>query len=131
VGFEVEITPTILQGQDVDLNIDLDQMNSLGKGLGGVPIVATHHVTSRLYLKSGEVAAVAGVNNSDVNTTFNRDDPNATTATGGIKPVITLMRSKSMSKKKGQFVIFVSPQIIESASEGTEDLKKNFRMKSN
>ena len=130
VGFDVEITPTIIQGQDVDLSIDLDQVNALGKGLGGVPITAKHHVQSRLYLKSGEVAAVAGINNNDVNTTFNRDDPNAGTFGAGTRPLFTLQRSKSMSKKKGQFVVFVSPQIIDNASEGTEDLKKNFRMKS-
>ena len=131
VGFDLSITPTILQGQDVDLNVDLDQTNALGKGLGGATITANHHVTSRLYLKSGEVAAVAGINNNDVNTTFNRDDPNAGTFGAGAKPLFTLQRSKSMAKKKGQFVVFVSPQIIDNASEGTEDLKKNFRMKSN
>jgi pilus assembly protein CpaC len=39
------------------------------------------------------------------------------------------MHSKNYQKKKSQFVIFVTPQIIENASEGTEDLKKNFRVK--
>jgi pilus assembly protein CpaC len=131
VGFDVEITPTILQGQDVDMSIDLDQVNVVGKGLGGVPITAKHHVGSRLYLKSGEVGAVAGINNSDISTTFNRDDPSTTSFGGNTRPLFTLQRSKGMSKKRGQFVVFVSPQIIENASDGTEDLKKNFRMKSN
>jgi pilus assembly protein CpaC len=66
-----------------------------------------------------------------VNTTFNRDDPNAGSFSGSTKPLFTLQRSKSMAKKRGQFVVFVSPQIIENASDGTEDMKKNFRMKSN
>ena len=101
VGFSTEITPTILQGQDVDLSIDLDQVNLLGYGTGKVPITGKHHVTSRLYLKSGEVGAVAGINNNDVNTTFNRDDPNAGSFSGTTKPLFTLQRSKSMSKKKG------------------------------
>ncbi len=131
VGLDIEITPTILQGQDVDLSVSLHQVNALGKGLGGVPITATHHIGSRLYLKSGEVGAVAGVNNSDVSTTFNRDDPGSTITNSATKPLFTLQRSKGMSKKRGQFVVFISPQIIESASEGSEDLKKNFRMKSN
>jgi pilus assembly protein CpaC len=130
IGFSSEITPTILQGQDVDLSISLDQTSQVGKGAGGAPITATHHVESRLYLKSGEVAAVAGVNKQDVSTAFNRDDPNAGSFSGSTKPLFTLQRSKNMSKAKGQFVIFVNPQIIESASEGTEDLKKNFRIKS-
>jgi len=131
VGFNTEITPTILQGQDVDLNVDLDQIDLLGKDTKGQPLTAHHHITSRLYLKSGEVGAVAGINNNEISTSFNRDDPNAGSFSGQTSPLFTLQRSKSMSKKKGQFVVFVSPQIIESASEGTEDLKKNFRMKSN
>jgi pilus assembly protein CpaC len=131
VGLDIEITPTILQGQDVDLSVSLHQVNAVGKGLGGVPITAAHHIGSRLYLKSGEVGAVAGVNNSDVSTTFNRDDPGGSSASSTTKPLFTLQRSKGMSKKRGQFVVFIGPQIIESASEGSEDLKKNFRMKSN
>jgi pilus assembly protein CpaC len=130
VGFDTSITPTILQGQDVDVNIDLTQKSQIGKGAGGAPILDNHHVISRLYLKSGEVGAVAAVNKQDVTTSFNRDDPNATTASAPSNPLFTLQRSKNFSKDKGQFVIFVSPQIIESASEGTEDLKKNFRMPS-
>lgn len=131
VGFDLSITPTILQAQDVDINIDLDQVNRLGDGIGNIPITAKHHMTSRLFLKSGEVAAVAGINNNDVSTTFNRDDAKSGSFAAGTRPLFTLQRSKGMSKKKGQFVVFVSPQIIESASDGTEDLKKNFRMKTN
>ncbi|MBS1959875.1 MAG: hypothetical protein JST80_10410 [Bdellovibrionales bacterium] len=128
VGFLAIITPTILQGQDVDLNINLTQTNALAKQLNNQPYTATHKVETRLYLKSGEVAAVAAVNNQDVSTSFNRDDPNAGSFGASTKPLFTLQRSKSSSNKRGQFVVFVSPQIIDSASEGTEDLKKNFRM---
>lgn len=130
VGFDIALTPTILQGQDVDVNIDLSQTSQIGKGSGGAPIIDSHKAISRLYLKSGEVGAVAAVNKQDVTTSFNRDDPNSGTLTGTTKPLFTLQRSKNMTKDKGQFVIFLSPQIIESASEGTEDLKKNFRMPS-
>jgi len=133
VGFTTEITPTILQGQDVDLSVDLDQVDVIGHDAKGTPLTAKHHVTSRVYLKSGEVGAIAGINNNEISTTFNRDDASGTSFAAGstTKPLFTLQRSKSMTKKRGQFVVFVSPQIIESASEGTEELKKNFRMKSN
>jgi pilus assembly protein CpaC len=129
VGFVANITPTILQGQDVDLNISISQVNALSKTLAGQPYTAKHEVNTRLYLKSGEVAAVAAVNSQDFTTAFNRDDPNAGSFQGQTRPLFTLQRSKSSSNKRGQFVVFVSPQIIDSASEGTEDLKKNFRMK--
>jgi pilus assembly protein CpaC len=90
-----------------------------------------HSVETKLYVKSNESAAVAGVNGSDVSTSFN-DDPNPgsfETPNGGGGQLFNLMRSKNFAKKKTQFVIFVTPQIIDNASEGTDDLKKNFRVK--
>jgi pilus assembly protein CpaC len=135
VGFHIKMTPTILEGQDVDVNIDIEQSNQVGKGANGTPVTANHKVKTRLYLKSGETAALTAVNKTDVATSFNRDDaaPGAFQQSAGAaqtKPLFSFQRSKNMSKARGQFVIFVNPQIIDSASEGTEDLKKNFRMTS-
>jgi pilus assembly protein CpaC len=134
-GFKISIRPTIMQGTDLDVAMDITQSNIVGKGASGQPITSNHSINTRVYMKSGEVAAVAAVNKQDVSTSFNRDDPNPVSfqsSAGGAqtKPLFTLQRSKNTSKAKGQFVIFVSPQIIENASDGTEDLKKNFRMTS-
>jgi pilus assembly protein CpaC len=130
VGFECEITPTILQGQDIELDIDVSQVSQVGKAASGTPITADHKAHTTLYMKSAEVAAVTAVNKQDVSTSFNRDDPNATSATPKTTALFNLTRSKNMSKARGQYVFFVTPVIIESASDGTEDLKKNFRMTS-
>lgn len=132
VGFECNLTPTILQGQDVDIDVSITQNNKVGQGLGGAAIISEHEVKTRLYMKSGEVSAVAGVNKQDASTSFNRDDAKSGGFgnSGQTSALFTLLRSKNMSKARGQFVIFLNPLIIDSASEGTEDLKKNFRMTS-
>lgn len=135
VGFHIKMTPSILEGQDVDVNLDIEQSNQIGKGSNGTPVTANHKVKTRIYLKSGETAAVTAVNKQDIATSFNRDDaaPGAFQQQQGgaqTKPLFSFQRSKNMSKSRGQFVIFVNPQIIDNASEGTEDLKKNFRMTS-
>jgi pilus assembly protein CpaC len=134
-GFKISIRPTIMQGTDLDVDMDITQSNIVGKGASGTPITSNHAIKTRVYMKSGEVAAVAAVNKQDVSTSFNRDDPNPVRLSGGqggpsTSPLFTLQRSKNMSKAKGQFVIFVTPLIIDNASDGTEDLKKNFRMSS-
>ncbi|NDG84113.1 MAG: hypothetical protein EBX52_03630, partial [Proteobacteria bacterium] len=134
-GFKISIRPTIMQGTDLDVDMDITQNNIVGKGANGQPITSNHNIHTRAYMKSGEVAAMGAVNKQDVSTSFNRDDPNPVTFQnqgGGAqtKPLFTFQRSKNTSKAKGQFVVFVSPQIIENASDGTEDLKKNFRMTS-
>jgi len=133
VGFEAEITPTILQGQDIELDMEVVQSSQVGKAASGTPITSEHRTKTNLYMKSGEVSAVTAINKQDISTSFNRDDPKTVSSSGqGAQPtaLFNLTRSKNMSKAKGQYVFFVSPLIIESASDGTEDLKKSFRMTS-
>ena len=132
VKFDVAVTPVILgQSEDIQLDLDLSQDSLTGRApAGAAPITSHHHVKTKIYVKSDESAAVAGAMSADVGTDFNKDDPDPRTAgTGGIKELFNLMRSKSYRKKKSQFVIFVTPQIVENASDGTEDLKRNFRVK--
>ncbi len=129
VGLSVAVTPTILQNDDVALDLNLNQINLVGQAPAGgaAPITATHAVTSKLYVKVNESAAVAGVSSQEVGTDFNKDPGDAPKG----DPIFTVIRAKSYRKKKSQFVIFVTPQVIENASEGTEDLKKNFRVRIN
>ncbi len=132
VGLAVAVTPQILgQSEDIQLDLDMDQSNVVGRvPAGGAPTTANHKVVTKIYVKSNESAAVAGVMSNSVGTDFNKDDPKSGTFQGA-DPLFTLMHSKAYRKQKSQFVIFVTPQIIENASEGTEDLKKNFRVKVN
>jgi pilus assembly protein CpaC len=130
VGLEVGVTPRILgQSEDIEMELKMNQITLVARGpAGGPPITAAHKVETRVYIKSNESAAVAAVNSTDVGTDFNKDAPDdSLTATGD--PLFSLKRSKNFRKKKSQFVVFVTPQILDNASEGTEDLKKNFRVR--
>jgi pilus assembly protein CpaC len=132
VGLTVGVTPLILgQSEDIQLDMDLDQTNLVGRApaAGAPPITATHKVTTKVYVKSNESAAIAGVTATDIGTDFNIDPPESGSFEQGTSPLFNLMRSKAFRKQKSQFVIFVTPQIIENASDGTEDLKRNFRVK--
>lgn len=132
VGLKVAVTPLILgQSEDIQLDLDLNQVNLTGRApaSGTAPIVANHNVKTKIYVKSTESAAVAGVMSSDIGTDFNKDDPQQGSFAGNTDALFTLLHSKAYRKKRSQFVIFVTPQIVENASEGTEDLKKNFRVR--
>ena len=155
VGLVVDATPQILgQSEDIQMTLDVNQISLVSGGSGGAaPVTTNHRVKTNVYIKSGESAAIASVNSSDVGTDFNKDDPNSgsyqnsgdastqnsgtgsstaasTTGTTAVtNPIFSLLHSKNYRKKKSQFVIFITPQIVENASEGTEDLKKNFRVK--
>jgi pilus assembly protein CpaC len=131
VGLDVAVTPQILgQSEDIEMELKMSQTNLVGRAPSGTaPLLSTHKIDTKLYIKNGESAAVAGVNSSDVGTDFNKDDPSPGSFQGGTDPLFTLLHSKAYRKKKSQFVIFVTPQIVENASDGTEDLKRNFRVK--
>lgn len=132
VGLTVAVTPMILgQSEDIQMDLELNQVSLTGRAPANntPPIVSNHEVKTKIYVKGGESAAIAGVNSSDVGTDFNKDDPKPGAFAPGTDPLFSLKRSKAYRKKNSQFVIFVTPQILENASDGTDDLKKNFRVK--
>ena len=89
-------------------------------------------MTTNLYVKSGQSAAIGGIEGNSVNTGFNKDkfgDGSFDSAAGATEPLFSLKRTKNFTKNKAQFVVFVTPQLVEDASEGSEDLKRNFRVK--
>ncbi len=133
VGFTLAVTPLIL-GQSDDIQMDIHMQQSSIVGAAPVPgspppTTSTHNVNTTIYVKSKESAAIAGVTASDIETDFNKHLPNGgTSQASGATPLFNLLRSKKYDKQKNQFVVFVTPQIIDSASEGTQDLKKTFRV---
>jgi pilus assembly protein CpaC len=87
-----------------------------------------------VYIKSGDSAAIGGIEETTVNSGFNKDkfgDGSFESGAGAAPtaPLFNLKRTKNFSKSKGQFVVFITPQIVDDASQGSEDLKRNFRVK--
>lgn len=131
VELSVEVTPEVLgNSDDIALDIAVAQSSLVGKS-GNNPIVSSRNAKSRIYVKANESAAVAAMEAQDVTTSFNKDEPDGGKqfdAKSQTSPLFSLLRSKNFAKKKSQFVVFVTPVIIENASDGTEDLRKNFRV---
>ncbi len=127
VGTDVAVTPMILgTSEDISMNINFQQSAPVGAVKAGQPpVVAAHSVHTNLYVRSGESAAIAGVETSTATTSFNGDGGGGE----GISPLISLIHSKNYKKNRSQFVIFFTPQIVENAVEGTEDLRRNYRIK--
>lgn len=134
VETKISITPQIMgQTEDILLDLDLAQQNVVGRApaAGTAPITATHSLRTNVFIKSGESAALVGTNSGEASTQFNKDDPAPGTFAEGTEPLFNLNRSKQFGKKKSQYVIFVTPQIVENAHDGTEDMKRNFRVRVN
>jgi pilus assembly protein CpaC len=133
LGLNVSVTPQVLSGQagqeDIQMDLKMSETGQIGRAPAtGAPLTATHKVETKVYVRNNESAAIVGVTSTDIQTNFNKDAPGGA-ASEDSAPLFNLTRAKQFSKQKGQFVIFVTPQIIENASDGTEDLKKNFRVR--
>ncbi len=133
VQLSARITPRVLgEGEEVELQMNLNNQNLLGYN-GSQPIIGNKTMATTLYVKSGESAAIGGMEGNSVNTGFNKDKFGEGTfeaAEGAqTEPLFNLRRTKNFTKTKGQYVVFVTPQLIDDASQGSEDLKRNFRVK--
>lgn len=129
-GTAMSVTPQILgESEDIQMKIQISQNAFIGRTPAGAPMINEHTLQTDVFVKSNESAALAGLNSQDISTSFNKDDPQTGTFTGQTGSLFRLIRSKSYAKKKGQYVYFITPEIVENASDGTDDLKKNFRIK--
>ena len=123
-GFNLTVTPTILQEEKIDLNIGL----TVSSNIGDPPQTLSNTVRTALIVKSKESAVVGGIVINKNSTDFDRNPPGGVTASDeGSSPLFNFIRSKSKTVNKSQFVVFVTPEIVESASQGTDEIKRKFR----
>lgn len=121
-GLVVSVEPHILGDNKIrlqDAKVKFDTV--VGQGAGGRPRVLSTSTGNTIILKSGESAALGGLITSSTSKAVDKDPDQAGTAAGN--PIFTLLRSKAFSANKSQFVVFITPKIVEDASEGTADIK--------
>lgn len=128
-GFEMRVTPEIADKEIVklkDLNITVNL--TAGKAEGGAPLSTTNSIATHLVIKSKQSAVIGGVVQTSSATNYDKSPPGGQTKPEeGSAVLFNLLRSKDYTTEKSQFVIFVTPEIIESASTGTEAIRKKFR----
>lgn len=131
VGISMDVQPRILEQEKIELPISLS-VNLQSGTSGGNPVTTSNTINTNLVLKSKESAAIGGIVQNQSRTDFDNTnhDPaptgSATPGAGGT-PLFRLYRSKNYEILKSQYVIFLTPEIIESAAAGTEEIRKKFR----
>ena len=126
VGIGIGLTPTVLGNKETSLDINLGININVSQVVSmtniGVPVTSKDSVSTFINIKSDETAAIGGV----VNNTSSRSYGNNGTDDNII---INLSRSKSFQRNKSQFVVFITPTLLKTASEGSEDAKEKFRIR--
>lgn len=125
VGLTMDVTPKILEQEKIEMAVNLNV--DLAVGQEG-RIVTTNSISTNIVIKSKESAAIGGVVQNQSTTEYDNEPSQAATAGATpASPLFRLYRSKSYITNKSQYVMFVTPEIIESATVGTEEIRKKFR----
>lgn len=120
VGFQMQITPVIF-GERSDL-INLTMVVNISSPIEGSSGTASNEVQTDIAVRSGQSAAFAGLIRNLSVTGFNKNKP-----TGG-NPIVSLHADRNFKRDQGQFVMFITPVIKASASQGAEKIKRKFRL---
>ena len=123
VGITLSVEPRILEEEKIEMGVNISI--KLQVGSSSTPIVTNNSVNTTLVIKSTESAAIGGVVQNQSTTDYDAD-PNQGSEDAPA-PLFNLNRSKAFVSQKSQYVIFLTPEIIESASVGTEEIRKKFR----
>jgi pilus assembly protein CpaC len=127
IGFNMAVTPRVGEDEDVLMSLSIGVNLPTGEtSSSGGPVNSKNEVSTQVVVKSKQSAVIGGVVQNQTLTSYDKSDPAPVKAEGG-SPLFTFLRSKSYKTNKNQFVIFVTPEIIESASEGTEEIRKKFK----
>lgn len=125
VGINTAITPRITgdKSGSIELQMAFSISSMAGRGPAGAPITSKNNINTEITVRDRQSAAVGGLVRNSSTTGFNKDP-------GGSKnPLISLYASKDFQRDQSQFVVFVTPVIKTSASQGSEQIKKKFRLR--
>lgn len=127
IGFTMNITPKVLEQERVEMSVSIDVSSQAAVATGSAPNVVSNKLSTNVVIKSKESAAIGGIVQNTVTTAYDKDDP-APPASGQItQPLFRILRSKNHQIARNQYVMFLTPEIIESATAGTEEVRKKFR----
>jgi pilus assembly protein CpaC len=124
VGIKMDVTP-YAQGNDVDLNIEIE-VSSLGEvGANGYPAIDVSEITTSQFARAGESLVIGGLQRISDRLDYNRLPENATAQAEGI---FSLYNAKDYKKSKQQFLVFITPQIHESSSTANREIQEKFNL---
>jgi pilus assembly protein CpaC len=122
-GFNMTVTPKILPGEKIDMNMFI----GVSANIGDPPETLSNSISTSLVVKSKDSAVVGGIVVSKSATSFDKTPPDGKTEVEDGTALFSFLRSKDYSTSKSQFAVFITPEIIESAATGTEEIKRKFK----
>ena len=124
-GIISNVTPTVIGARSDSIQLDLDFALSSLVGLSDRgPTISKNNIKTMVTVRSGQSAAIGGLISNSTGTNYNKIPPGTSA-----NPIISLNASKDFRRNQSQFVVFVTPIIKLSASQGAEKIKRKFRLR--
>ncbi|MBN8535452.1 MAG: pilus assembly protein [Deltaproteobacteria bacterium] len=120
-GLSAVITPTISQDRSgsVEMKMEFQVSQKIGV-VDGKPVVSKNALQTVITVRDRQSAAVGGLIKNSTDTNYNRDPASNT--------LFNALAAKGNSRNQNQFVVFVTPVILTSASTDSEKVKAKFKM---
>jgi pilus assembly protein CpaC len=123
-GFIMSVTPTMYPEEKIGLKITVSINSTVGSS---PPTTLENTIDTDIVVKSQESAVLGGVVANKTGTTYDKPQSENTSKDGS--PLFSFLKSKEYVTDRSQFVIFVTPEIVESASSGSSEVERKFRKK--
>lgn len=123
-GLRASIKPQILGARSDSVKLEMSfAVKSLISYSAQGPLTSAREIQTTIHVRSGQSAAVGGLITNDSATNYNKLPADASA-----NPIISLYASRDFRRNQSQFVVFVTPIIKSSASSGSEEIKRKFRL---
>lgn len=119
--FTLNVTPEIKQEERINLILGINVSTNIG---ANPPSTQSNIINTEVIVKSKESAVVGGIVINKSSTDYDKLPPDEV---DGASPLFNFVKGKAYTNTKTQFVVFVTPEIVESASTSTDDIKRKFR----
>lgn len=123
-GLITGVTPKILGSRTDSIELKLNfSIKSLLSFTDQGPLISNSSIDTVIVVRSSNSAAIGGLVSNSSGTNYNKLPQNASA-----NPLISLYASKDFRRDQSQFVVFVTPIIKSSASQGADKIKQKFRL---
>ncbi len=124
VGVNLQATP-FAQGDSIDLklNVSVSNVGSIDLVSDTVGIIKSSFKTSQ-FVRAGESVAIGGMFRIGDNVTYNRPTPDQRFENS----LFQLFLSRAYSKRKSQFIVFVTPSVYDDALGANREMKDVFNL---
>lgn len=127
----IQVQAATVPGSDkIQMKITANQSQNLGAGANGAPTVLNNNINTSLVVTNGVSAALGGMIGEARAVNYDRSPGSEGQGSANFE-LFGIGKAQRFSDAKSQFLVFITPEKMRNPSDGTEKLKRKFRLRRN